>query len=267
VSRSRLALALVVSSGFLPAACGTSDPSPDTTQPPAAEASDLERLPQAAVPSGEPPGSTARDPEAFLRAVFDDAEAFWRQEFGAAGLDYRPSSLTIFREAVETACGKQPAQAGPFYCPVDGGVYLNPRFFAALSARTGVRLGRFAQAYVIAHELGHHVQTQLGLTSRKAAADKGDPAGANARSVRFELQADCLAGVWMHSAYRRSEVTGADIDDALRAASVVGNDFQQFNSTGTIRPEDWTHGSSAQRRHWLTVGFEQGRPAACEPTA
>jgi uncharacterized protein len=262
---ARTGLALLIASGLLVAGCGSSDDEPAaTTSPPEKEAPALDRLPQAAVPTGPPPGSTARDPETFLREVFDDAEAFWRHEFGTAGLSYRPAKLTFFRDAVDTACGRQPGHVGPFYCPADAGVYLDLRFFDALSARSGVRLGRFAQAYVIAHELGHHVQTQLSLAQRKAAADQRDPAGANARSSRFELQADCLAGVWMHSAYRRGDVSDADIEDALRAAAVVGSDFQQFNSTGTIRPEDWTHGSSAQRRHWLTVGFEKGRPSACD---
>jgi uncharacterized protein len=141
---------------------------------------------------------------------------------------------------------------------------MDTTFFDALSRQAGVRLGDFAQAYVVAHEVAHHVQVLLGITQRIRAADEQDPAGKNARSVRLELQADCLAGVWKHSAYQRGEVSDADIADALNAAAVVGSDFQQVRATGTITPEDWTHGSSRQRQHWLTTGFEQGDPGACD---
>jgi uncharacterized protein len=208
------------------------------------------------------PNGTGGD--AFLKAVFDDAQAMWKQEFAAAGIPYTPARITIFRDEVHTACGTQPATVGPFYCPADHGVYLDTRFFDALSRQVGVRLGDFAQAYVIGHELGHHVQVLLGISHRVAVADQQDPAGKNARSVRVELQADCLAGIWKHSAYRRNELTAADFEDALRAAAVVGDDFQQRAATGTITPETWTHGSSAQRVHWFTVGKESGRPADCD---
>jgi hypothetical protein len=133
-----------------------------------------------------------------------------------------------------------------------------------LSRRVGVRIGDFAQAYVVAHEVAHHVQTILGITKQKAVADQQDPDGANARSVLFELQADCFAGVWLHTVYRRGQLTDADLRDALNAAAVVGDDFMR-NAAGQSRPrEDWTHGSSAQRQHWLTAGFESGRPDACD---
>jgi hypothetical protein len=128
----------------------------------------------------------------------------------------------------------------------------------------GVRLGDIAQAYVVAHEVAHHVQELLGILPRVRTADQQDPAGENARSVRLELQADCLAGIWKHSRYRRGQLSPTDFEDALRAAAVVGNDFQQHRATGTIRPEDWTYGSSRRRQHWLTTGFEQGTPAACD---
>jgi hypothetical protein len=208
------------------------------------------------------PGGTGGN--AFLRAVFDDIQAMWKQEFAAAGVPYTPARMTIFRDEVHTACGTQPATVGPFYCPADHGVYLDTRFFDALSRQVGVALGDFAQAYVIGHEVGHHVQVLLGITSRVHMANQQDPAGENARSVRVELQADCLAGIWKHSAYNRNELTAANFQDALRAAAVVGDDFQQASATGTVTPETWTHGSSAQRVHWLTVGFEQGEPAACD---
>jgi uncharacterized protein len=181
---------------------------------------------------------------------------------GRPGL--HPARLTIFHDEVHTACGTQSASVGPFYCPADRGVYLDTRFFDALGQTVGVRLGAFARAYVVAHEVAHHVQVLLGITGRVRAADEQDPAGKNGRSVRLELQADCLAGIWKHATYQRGQLDQTDFEDALRAAAVVGDDFQQRNATGTISPEDWTHGSSAQRQHWLTTGFEQGQPAACD---
>jgi predicted metalloprotease len=168
--------------------------------------------------------------DAFLTAVFEDVQSMWRQEFEAAGLEYTPARMTIFRDEVHTACGTAGAGVGPFYCPADHGVYLDTSFFDALSR----------------------------------AADQQDPAGEHARSVRLELQADCLAGVWKHTRYRRGQLSRAGLEDALRAAAVVGDDFQQRRTTGTISPEDWTHGSSRQRQHWLATGFEQGKPAACD---
>jgi len=221
-------------------------------------------MPRVPAPQVPPPSSAGIGTDAYLRAVFADIERLWTREFAQAGGTYRPARLTLFRDAVSTACGDQSAKVGPFYCPASMGVYLDTRFFAALATTAGVRLGDFAQAYVIAHELGHHVQLLTGVLGALTRADHADPAGANARSVRFELQADCLAGVWMHSAFRRGAVSNADIADALNAAAVVGSDFQQRNAGAQIRPEEWTHGSSAQRQHWLVVGFEQGRPAACD---
>jgi hypothetical protein len=225
---------------------------------------DLRRLAQVPAPTGPAPSSQNTRQNAFLRAVFDDAEALWQREFQDAGLTYRNARLTIFAHQVQTACGPASAGKGPFYCVASFGVYLDPRFFAALSRRVGVHIGDVAQAYVIAHEIGHHVQTLLGVTHRKAAADHADPAGANARSVRFELQADCLAGVWMHSVYRRGEITREDLQGALDAAAVVGDDFLRDAHGRSRPPEDWTHGSSAQRRQWLTTGFLDGTPASCD---
>jgi uncharacterized protein len=262
---------LILCAAVLAAGCGSSsgaDKKPSATPTATATAtvhsSDLQRLPHAPAPSGHPPSSQSASHSAFLRAAFNDAESLWRQEFHGAGLTYHPARLTIFSQQVHTACGTQPADVGPFYCPPSFGVYLDPTFFAALSRKVGVRLGDFAQAYVVAHEVAHHVQTLLGITHQKAAADQQDPAGANARSVRFELQADCFAGVWMHSVYRRGELTDADLREALDAAMVVGDDFFR-NAEGQARPpEDWTHGSSAQRQQWLKTGFQDGRPDSCD---
>jgi predicted metalloprotease len=188
--------------------CGSSDESTEgtteATTPPSAETDVLDQLPQVPAPTEAtaPPGS--------LREVFDDAQAMWRQEFEDAGSEYTPATLTIFRDEVDTACGAQSANVGPFYCPADHGVYLDTRFFDALGRAAGVHLGDFAQAYVVAHEVGHHVQTLLGVMQRVRGADEQDPAGANARSVRLELQADCFAGVWAHSRYQRGQLSQAD---------------------------------------------------------
>ena len=247
------------------ASTATTATAPTTATPPTVSSAGLQRLPKAPQPTGAGlPATGGTTHNAFLRAVFDDVETLWRHEFRAAGMTYRPARLTIFTQRVDTACGPGSAGTGPFYCPASFGVYLDPTFFAALSRKVGVHLGGVAQAYVVAHEVAHHVQTLVGITRRRAIADHQDPAGANARSVRFELQADCLAGVWMHSVYRRGEITRTDLQDALNAAAVVGDDFQQ-SAAGVPRPrEEWTHGSSAQRRRWLTTGFETGTPASCD---
>jgi uncharacterized protein len=242
--------------GVLAGGCGSSD-EPESTQTDR-ESDVLERMPAVQAPTEASP------PPESLRDVFDDAQAMWRREFEAASADYTPATLTIFHDEVETGCGTGSANTGPFYCPADHGVYLDTRFFDALARATGVELGHFAQAYVVAHEVAHHVQTLVGTLQRVRGLDQTDPAGANARSVRLELQADCFAGIWKHSRYRRGQLTEPQLADALRAAAVVGSDFQQLSSTGTVRPEDWTHGSSRQRQHWVTVGFEQGRPGACD---
>jgi uncharacterized protein len=269
-ARLLASIAMLAGAAVLAGACGSSDEtettsSRTTTTP--AESDVLDRMPEvpAATESTRPHASPdGTGGSAFLSEVFDDVQQMWKQEFEDAGAGYTPATLTIFRDEVHTGCGTESANIGPFYCPADHGVYLDTRFFAALARTAGVELGDFAQAYVVAHEVAHHVQTLLGVLQRVRAADEQDPAGANARSVRLELQADCLAGIWKHSRYRRGQLSPADLEDALRAAAVVGSDFQQKKATGTITPEDWTHGSSQQRQQWLTIGFEQGRPAACD---
>jgi predicted metalloprotease len=266
----RLAIVLMVGVALSVAGCGSSDETTESTAPPSGDTEVLDRLPEApeATEATQPPASPdGSGGDAFLTAVFDDAQTMWRQEFEDAGADYAPATLTIFRDHVDTACGAQSANVGPFYCPADHGVYLDTRFFDALGRAAGVHLGDFAQAYVVAHEVGHHVQTLLGVMQRVRKEDQQDPAGENARSVRLELQADCFAGIWKHSRYQRGQLSQADLEDALRAAAVVGSDFQQRKATGTITPEDWTHGSSQQRQQWLTTGFQHGRPSACDTFA
>jgi predicted metalloprotease len=258
---SAVRVAALLCAALLIAGCGSSsdDEEPQTTPQ---EDVVLDQLP-------EVPAATESTPQAptTLRGVFDDVQAMWKREFEEAGATYTPATLTIFHDEVDTACGTESANTGPFYCPADHGVYLDTRFFAALGRAAGVQLGHFAQAYVIAHEVGHHVQTLTGVLQQVHGQAETDPVGANARSVRLELQADCLAGIWKHSAYRRDQITPTDFEDALRAAAVVGSDFQQKLAGGVVTPEDWTHGSSAQRQHWLTLGFQSGKPADCDTFA
>jgi uncharacterized protein len=246
----------------------TATPTATATATPTVESTALERLKQVPQATRPAPTSASTAGDEFLRRVFDDVQAMWQREFSAAGMTYRPARLTIFRHGVHTPCGSHSSDVGPFYCPASSGVYLDPTFFAALSRKVGVHLGDFAQAYVVAHEVAHHVQTLIGVLQQVSAANEQDPAGENARSVRVELQADCFAGVWAHSAYHRDALTAADFADALRAAAVVGDDFLTRATTGVQRPpESFTHGTSAQRQQWLSTGFQEGRPAACDTFA
>jgi predicted metalloprotease len=243
----------------------TSTAPKDATQPGTIEGDALDQLPKAPNPTGTPralSGSSASDMRSYLRAAFDDAQGLWRHEFTSGGQQYTAAGLTLFSRAVRSSgCGAQ-ENVGPFYCPANHGIYLDLRFFDMLVRRFGV--GGFAQAYVVGHEFGHHVQTLTGILQRKAAADAQDPSGKNGRSVRFELQADCLGGVWAHSVYERGQLSEEDIRQALRAAQLTGDDFQQRVSGRPVDSGLWTHGSSAQRQRWFTTGFHNGDPAACD---
>jgi hypothetical protein len=188
----------------------------------------------------------------------------WRGFFAAANVPFRQPHLVFFHDQVDTPCGVQDANVGPFYCPAGDGVYLNTDFFAALARRFGLHSG-FAAGYIVAHEMGHHVQNVLGVLGRVHAADAQDPAGANRRSVAIELQADCYAGVWLH--YVAESMTADDIQQVLTAAAVVGDDFQRASVGAELAPETWTHGSSEQRVHWLSVGKSSGTPASCDTFA
>jgi predicted metalloprotease len=203
----------------------------------------------------------------FVATVLAETEETWTGIFQSQGLKYEDPKLVLFSGQIRSACGSASTAAGPFYCPGDHKVYLDTTFFQQLDQQFGAS-GDFAQAYVIAHEVGHHVQNLTGILPKfnQMRQSMGE-AEANQMSVRIELQADCFAGIWKHSRYQRGQLTQADLEDALRAAAVVGSDFQQQNATGTITPEDWTHGSSQQRQHWLTTGFEQGQPSACDTFA
>jgi predicted metalloprotease len=209
----------------------------------------------------------APDPEAglarFLAFVVGDVQRFWEREFKRAGMRYAPAQVVVFRQVTRSACGPASVATGPFYCPLDRTVYLEAGFFAELD--TVFRApGDFADAYVVAHELGHHVQTLSGITPQVDQAMAEDPANRNELSIRLELQADCLAGVWGHSTYDRGLLQRGDLDEALRAAAAVGDDRIQARTTGRIDPESWTHGSSGQRRAWYLRGFDAGEPGACD---
>ena len=212
-------------------------------------------------PAARPPANDRM--AAFVSTVLADTEDVWREQFKAQGRSYRDPKLVLFRGATPTSCGQGQAAMGPFYCPGDQKVYIDLAFYQTLRDQLGSP-GDFAQAYVIAHEVGHHVQNLLGITD-KVDAQRGriSEVRMNALSVRVELQADCLAGVWAHDAQRRQVVEQGDIEEALNAAAHIGDDALQRQSSGTVRPESFTHGSSAQRVSWFKRGLAQGRMADC----
>jgi len=214
-------------------------------------------------PAHAPP---AGDPQAkFMSQVLHSTETVWTDVFRSAGKTYEPPKLRLFSGREPTACGLGDAAMGPFYCPGDRKVYLDMNFFNVMSQRLGAP-GQFAQAYVVAHEVGHHVQNLLGISDKvDAVRQRGTEAQANAMSVRLELQADCFAGVWAKRAQAVStwRLEQGDIETALNAASQIGDDTLQRRSRGTVVPESFTHGTSAQRVGWFKRGFESGSPDQC----
>lgn len=202
----------------------------------------------------------------FAGFVLDDAQAFWKREITKSGRPYRETTLVLFTEATNTGCGAADAAVGPFYCPGDEKVYVDLGFFQELRTRFGAP-GDFAQAYVIAHEIGHHIQTVLGIEDRVRAEQRRNPGQKNALSVRMELQADCFAGMWGHSTARRDLLEKGDVEEGLGAASAVGDDRIQRAATGRIQPERWTHGSAAERASWFRRGFSGGKLADCDTFA
>ena len=204
----------------------------------------------------------------FVTVMLASTEDEWGAIFSAAGRQYEQPSLVLFSGAVESACGFAQAAVGPFYCPGDRQVYIDLSFYKDLQDRFGAP-GDFAQAYVIAHEVGHHVQTLLGISERTTAArQRASEAQANALSVRQELQADCFAGVWAHSADSAQQLLEkGDIEEGLNAAAAIGDDRLQKQSQGYVSPESFTHGSSEQRVRWFKRGFEQGKVDACDTFA
>jgi predicted metalloprotease len=201
----------------------------------------------------------------FVRAVLASTEDTWGALFAARNRQYRRPVLTLFTDGVQSACGSASSAVGPFYCPPDQHVYLDLDFFAELDRRFGAP-GDFARAYVVAHEIGHHVQNLLGIFREVDGWRRGLPqAEANAVSVRTELQADCLAGVWAHHANQtRQLLEPGDVEEGLRAASAIGDDTLQRRARGRVVPESFTHGSSAQRVHWFQQGMRTGKIEQCD---
>ena len=202
----------------------------------------------------------------FVAFVVNDVQNSWSEAFERAGTSYPTTRLVLFRGGVNTGCGAASSAMGPFYCPADQKVYLDLDFFRELSQRFGAP-GDFAQAYVIAHEFGHHVQNVTGIMRQVDVAQRDDPSRANELSVRLELQADCLAGVWAHSAYRANLLEEGDLEEGLAAAAAVGDDRIQGAGGGRVDPESFTHGTSQQRTDWFMRGFENGDAAACDTFA
>jgi predicted metalloprotease len=200
----------------------------------------------------------------FVSFVLDDAQETWANAFRGAGADFRPARLVLFRDGTQSGCGGAQSAMGPFYCPLDEKVYIDLRFYETMRSRMGAP-GDFAQAYVIAHEVGHHVQRVMGITDKvESMRSRMSPTQGNALSVRLELQADCFAGVWAHDAQAARQVLEqGDVEEALNAASQIGDDMLQRRSQGTIVPESFTHGTSAQRVTWFKRGLQTGSINQC----
>lgn len=199
----------------------------------------------------------------FVSVVLDDNQNTWDRVFGSSAKQYRHAKLVLFRDAVNSACGFAQAATGPFYCPGDEKVYLDLGFFDELHRRFGAP-GDFAQAYVISHEIGHHVQNVLGIERQVRRLQQQSPEQQNPLSVRMELQADCFAGIWAHSTEQRNILETGDVEEALGAASSVGDDHIQKMARGRVAPETFTHGSSRQRMQWFQTGFRGGDVQACD---
>jgi uncharacterized protein len=236
-------------SGFeLPEGFGTAATAPGAANP-------------APIPRSEDPDADLKD---FSVYVFEDVQNTWRKTFAAAGEPYKPARLVLYSGAVNTGgCGSATSAVGPFYCPGDESVYLDLSFYRQMQQQLGAS-GDFAWAYVIAHEMGHHVQDELGVSAQVAKAPRDEQTGAEGLSVRTELQADCYAGVWAATVYKKGDLDEGDIEEAFGAARAVGDDRLQKEQTGTVRPDTFTHGTSAQRRAWFDRGYRSADPGDCD---
>jgi predicted metalloprotease len=222
---------------------------------------------QTQVGTGTPSDETGR----FVSAILGSTEGEWKEVFDQAGKSYQPPTLVMFSGATQSGCGFARSAMGPFYCPVDQKVYLDTSFFQDLERRfrgcdVGSKTCQFSQAYVIAHEIGHHVQNLLGILSKVQQAKEGiEKADANALQVRVELQADCLAGVWANRAQAKWQfIEPGDVEAALQTASAIGDDRLQRQSQGYVVPDAFTHGTSEQRARWFTTGLKSGQVASCD---
>ncbi len=222
---------------------------------------------QQQVPTGAPSDEIGH----FVSAVLGSSEEVWTGVFARNGKTYKPPTLVMFSRATQSGCGFSKAAMGPFYCPIDQKVYLDTSFFQDLERRLGAcdigsKTCQFSQAYVIAHEIGHHVQNLLGLLPQVQKAQRAmDQAKANGLQVRVELQADCLAGVWANRAQAKWQfIEPGDVESALQTASAIGDDRLQHQAQGYVMPDSFTHGSSAQRSQWFTTGFKSGEEGSCD---
>jgi hypothetical protein len=202
----------------------------------------------------------------FVSFVLDDTQKTWTQILSSEGTPYRHAKLVLFRDSIDSACGMAESASGPFYCPSDEKVYIDLGFYDELKQRFGAP-GEFAEAYVLAHEVGHHVQKLRGIEQKVRAAQERDPRAANQLSVRLELQADCFAGVWGYSTSQRNLLEPGEVQQGLDAAAAVGDDRLQRMSSGHVNPESFTHGSSQQRMDWFQRGFKGGDLKACNTFA
>jgi uncharacterized protein len=229
--------------------------------------------PASSVPE-QSPLEGAPDPEAamvdFMSVVLDDNQALWAEVFANNQLEYRNAKLTLFTEAIDSGCGGADSRMGPHYCPLDENIYIDLGFFNELQTRFGAT-GDLAPAYVLSHEIGHHVQNLLGIDDEVRSQQQASPSEANDLSVRMELQADCFAGVWASTVFVGQLPSGEDlaidpgeISEALEAAAAVGDDRIQEAIQGRVDPESFTHGTSEQRQQWFTTGYDTGDPAACD---
>ena len=221
-------------------------------------------------PAGQPAphvGSAGDDEMMkFLRNTMADIQTTWDGLFKEQGQTYRHAKLYVFSSEIDTGCGRSSAEIGPFYCPADEKAYIDLTFYQDLRTRFGAP-GDFAQAYVIAHEIGHHIQKLLGYEAKASRFRGNDPKLRNEGSVRLELQADCFAGVWGHSANQRKVLEMGDLEEALTAATAIGDDRLQKQAGVSVNSETWTHGSSEERVRWFKKGFESGRIDACDTFA
>jgi hypothetical protein len=228
--------------------------------------------------AGDPGPTAVRQPDktrdaserplvAFISFALDDTQRTWAQLLPEqTGRQYRHAKLVLFRDSTQSGCGGARSATGPFYCPEDEKVYIDLGFFDELNRRFGAP-GQFAQAYVVAHELGHHVQKLLGIEGKVHQMQENNSRGANPLSVKLELQADCFAGVWAHSTQQRGLLEKGDVESALGAAAAVGDDRLQKMSTGHVSPESFTHGTSQERMRWFHTGLSNGSIAACDTFA
>jgi predicted metalloprotease len=215
-------------------------------------------------PAGIPPSEDPeRDLKDFSSYVFTDAQQTWQETFRREGRQYENAQLVLYRSAVDTACGSASSAVGPFYCPGDERVYLDLSFYGDMQQQLGAG-GDFAWAYVIGHEVGHHVQQELGTSDEVRRLQREDPDQANDLSVRLELQADCYSGVWANTVYQQGDLEQGDVGEAVAASEAVGDDRLQRRASGSVDPDSFTHGSSEQRRRWFEEGYRSGDTGVCD---